>query len=66
MHVKSIEQQSRLFVHRTRHSDAEQRTALINRVRGLLCELRVVLPLKAAAIRREAHQNLESVRRNLG
>jgi transposase len=33
--VKSIEQQSRLFVHRARQGYVEQRTALINRIRGL-------------------------------
>jgi len=32
-------QQSRLFVHRARQGDVEQRTALINRIRGLLSEL---------------------------
>ena len=46
--VKSIEQQSRLFVHRARQGYVEQRTALINRIRGLLSELGIVLPLKAA------------------
>jgi transposase len=34
----------------------EQRTALINRIRGLLFELGIVLPLKAATVRREAHK----------
>ena len=57
--VKSIEQQSRLFVHRARQGYVEQRTALINRIRGLLSELGIVLPLKAATVRREAHMLLE-------
>ena len=56
--VKSIEQQSRLFVHRARQGYVEQRTALINRIRGLLSELGIVLPLKAATVRRQAHQHL--------
>jgi transposase len=34
--VKSIEQQSHLFVHRARQGYVEHRTALINRIRGLL------------------------------
>ena len=51
--VKSIEQQSRLFVHRARQGYVEQRTAHINRIRGLLSELGIVLPLKAATVRRE-------------
>ena len=33
--------------------------ALINRIRGLLSELGVVLPLKAATVRLEAHKHLE-------
>ena len=59
--VKSIEQQSRLFVHRARQGYVEQRTSLINRIRGLLSELGIVLPLKAATIRRQAHQHLEDL-----
>jgi transposase len=59
--IKSIEQQSRLFVHRARQGYVEQRTALINRIRGLLSELGIVLPLKAATVRREAHKHLEDL-----
>ena len=59
--VKDIEQQSRLFVHRARQGYVEQRTALINRIRGLLSELGIVLPLKAATVRREAHKHLEDL-----
>lgn len=59
--VKSIEQQSHLFVHRARQGYVEQRTAQINRIRGLLSELGIVLPLKAATIRREAHKHLEDL-----
>jgi len=42
-------------------SRSEQRTALINRIRGLLSELGVVLPLKASTVRREAHKHLEDL-----
>jgi transposase len=59
--IKSIEQQSHLFVHRARQGYVEQRTALINRIRGLLSELGIVLPLKAATVRREAHKYLEDL-----
>ena len=59
--LKSIEQQSRLFVHRARQGYVEQRNALINRIRGLLSELGIVLPLKAATVRREAHKHLEDL-----
>lgn len=59
--TKTIEQQSRLFVHRARQGYVEHRTALINRIRGLLSELGIVLPLKAATIRHQAHQHLEDL-----
>lgn len=36
-------------------------TALINRIRGLLSELGIVLPLKAATVRREAHKHREDL-----
>ena len=39
----------------------EQRTALINRIRGLLSELGIVSHLKAATVRREAHKCLEDL-----
>ncbi|MDO8773348.1 MAG: IS110 family transposase [Burkholderiaceae bacterium] len=59
--VKSIEQQSRLFVHRARQGYVQERTALINRMRGLLSELGIVLPLKAITVRRETHKHLEDL-----
>jgi transposase len=52
--VKTIDQQARLTVYRARQGYAEARTACINRLRGLLSELSIVLPLKAATVRREA------------
>lgn len=45
--VKSTEQQSRLMVHRARQDFVEQRTATLNRIRGLLSELCIVLPPEA-------------------
>jgi transposase len=59
--IKNIEQQSELFVHRARQGYVQERTALINRIRGLLSELGIVLPLKAATVRREAHKVLEDL-----
>jgi len=59
--VKSIEQQSLLLVHRARQGFVEQRTATLNRIRGLLSEFGVVLPLKAATVRREALLRLEDL-----
>ena len=59
--IKSIEQQSQLMLHRARQGFVEQRTATLNRIRGLLSELGIVLPLKAATVRREAMQHLEDL-----
>lgn len=59
--IKSIEQQGQLLVHRARQGFVEQRTATLNRIRGLLSELGIVLPLKAAVVRREAMARLEDL-----
>ena len=48
--VKSLEQQSILTVHRVRLGFVEERTASINRIRGLLAEFGVMLPQLVAAI----------------
>ena len=42
--VKTEEQQSRLMVHRARQGFVTERTACINRIRGLLSEFGIVLP----------------------
>jgi transposase len=59
--VKSIDQQARLMVHRARQGFVQARTACINRLRGLLSELGIVLPLKAATVRRAAGAALEDL-----
>lgn len=59
--IKSMEQQGQLLVHRARQGFVQQRTATLNRIRGLLSELGIVLPLKAAVVRREAMQHLEDL-----
>jgi transposase len=59
--IKSVEQQSRLMVHRARQGFVEQRTATLNRIRGLLSEVGIVLPLKAATVRRRACECLEDL-----
>jgi transposase len=59
--VKSEEQQSRLMVHRARQGYVTARTATIYRIRGLLAELGVVLPLKAEVVRRQAAAELEGL-----
>ena len=52
--VKSAEQQAILSLHRVRQGFIEERTATINRIRGLLTEFGVVLPQRAEAVRRAA------------
>jgi transposase len=57
--VKSLEQQAILSLHRVRQGFIEERTATINRVRGLLAEFGVVLPQRAIEVRRGAASTLE-------
>jgi transposase len=59
--VKSEDEQARLCVHRVRQGLVEQRTSIINRIRGLLAEFGVVLPQTASVIRREAAARLEDL-----
>lgn len=58
---KSAEQQGRLMVHRARQGFVEQRTATLNRIRGLLSEVGIVLPLKASTVRSQATAMLEEL-----
>jgi transposase len=59
--VKSVEQQALLTLHRVRYGFVVERTAIINRLRGLLCEFGVVLPLRAVNVRRQAAQAAEAL-----
>ena len=59
--IKSLDQQAQLCVHRARQGFIEARTGTINRVRGLLAEFGVVLPLAAATVRREAARTLDDL-----
>ena len=52
--VKSAEQQAVLALHRVRQGFIEERTAVINRIRGLLTEFGITLPNTPAHVRREA------------
>jgi transposase len=52
--VKSAEQQALLAMHRVRYGFVVERTAVINRLRGLMAEFGVVLPLGSVTVRREA------------
>jgi transposase len=59
--VKSVEQQALLAIHRVRQGFVVERTAIINRLRGLLCEFGVVLPLRSVTVRRQAAQAAENL-----
>jgi transposase len=59
--IKSIEQQSDLTLHRVRQGFVEERTAMLNRIRGLLAEFGHVLPLRAAEVRRRVPELLETL-----
>jgi hypothetical protein len=51
---KSAEQQALLSLHRVRQGFVVERTAAINRRRGLMAEFGVVLPQRSATVRRQA------------
>lgn len=59
--VKTVEQQAILTVHRVRQGFVEERTATINRLRGLLSEFGIVLPQKAVTVRRQATAHLDAL-----
>ena len=59
--VKSTEQQALLAMHRVRQGFVVERTALINRLRGLMSEFGVVLPLRSVTVRRQAAQAAEEL-----
>jgi transposase len=59
--VKSVEQQALLAMHRVRYGFVVERTAIINRLRGLMAEFGVVLPLRAVTVRRQAAQAAEAL-----
>jgi len=59
--IKSIEQQADLTLHRVRQGFVEERTAMLNRIRGLLAEFGHVLPLRATEVRRRVPELLETL-----
>ncbi|WP_341675500.1 IS110 family transposase [Niveibacterium sp. SC-1] len=59
--IKDEAQQAHLTVHRVREGFVAERTATINRLRGLLSEFGVVLPLKASVVRRQARAAIEAL-----
>jgi transposase len=68
--VKTAQQQGQLTVHRLREGFKEERTAIINRIRGILAEFGLVFPQSPQALRRvlgevieDAHNELPGVAR---
>lgn len=59
--MKSVDQQAIVCVHRVRQGFIEERTAVINRIRGLLSEFGVVMAQSAMIVRRQAAQALEDL-----
>ena len=57
--VKTLDQQGMLCVHRLREGFKEERTACINRIRGLLAEFGIVLPQSPRVLRSHLHDILE-------
>ena len=64
--VKSIEQQSMLWVHRLREGIKEDRTACINRIRGLLAEFGLVYAQGARELQLILSEVLEDASNELG
>ena len=59
--IKDKHQQATLTLHRTRQGFVEERTALYNRLRGLIAEFGIVLPKKVARLRAEICAHLEDL-----
>jgi transposase len=64
--VKSAEQQARLSRHRMREGWKEERTALMNRLRGLLAEFGVIYPKSSSALRKGLAEAVHDERLPLG
>jgi transposase len=64
--IKTPEQQAVLCLHRVRQGFIEERTATINRLRGLLAEFGFVLPQSSAAIRHGVGELLERLPSHAG
>ena len=57
--IKSVQQQCDLSLHRVRQGFVEERTATLNRIRGLIAEFGYVVPLGTERLRREVRDLLE-------
>jgi len=59
--IKSEQQQSVLCLHRTRQGFVTERTATYNRIRGLISEFGIVLPLKVERLRVQIRAHLDQL-----
>jgi len=59
--IKEEAQQATLCLHRVRQGFIEERTALYNRLRGLLAEFGIVLPQKVSRLRSDIGEHLEDL-----
>jgi transposase len=59
--VKSLAQQAELSMHRVHQGFIEERTASLNRIRGLLAEFGLVLPQRSNEVRRGVPELLEKL-----
>jgi len=59
--VKTEDQHGQLFIHRARQACVAERVAIINRIRGLLSELGVVMPLSPNTVRKQTARHLEGL-----
>ena len=64
--LKSVEQQSMLCIHRLREGFKTDRTACINRIRGLLAEFGLVFAQKPAVLRQALPDVIEDASNELG
>ena len=64
--IKSIEQQSMLSIHRLREGFKAERTACVNRIRGLLAEFGLVFAQKPAVLRQALPDVIEDASNELG
>jgi transposase len=61
--VKTLDQQALLTLHRVRQGFVVERTAVVNRIRGLLAEFGIVLPQRVETLRRELRASCEALPR---
>ena len=64
--VKSVEQQSMLCIHRLREGFKAERTACVNRIRGLLAEFGVVFAQSPAVLRQALPDAIEDASNEMG